>query len=64
MRGLRQRADVEVGRPDRRLLGVSGEPATVTDEPFTRADPVLAPLCRNTVLTAPAVGKRGAAVRF
>ena len=32
------------------MLGVFGEPIA-TDEPFTRADPVLAPLCRNTVLS-------------
>ena len=39
------------------MLGVSGEPGTITDEPFTRADPVLAPLCRNAVLTAPLSAK-------
>ena len=33
------------------MLGAFGDPIA-TDEPFTRADPVLAPLCRNTVLTA------------
>ena len=35
------------------MLGASGEPGTRVAEPFTRADPVLAPLCRHTVLTAP-----------
>ena len=35
------------------MLGVAGQPGTVVDEPFTRADPVHAKLCRNTVLTAP-----------
>ena len=35
------------------MLGAEGESCTSTEEPFTRADPVLAPLCRNTVLTAP-----------
>ena len=35
------------------VLGVSGRPSTVVDEPFTRADPVHAKLCRNTVLTSP-----------
>ena len=39
------------------MLGVSGEPGTITEEPFTRADPVLAPLCRNAVLTAPLSAK-------
>ena len=34
-------------------LGVAGQPSTVVDEPFTRADPAHAKLCRNTVLTAP-----------
>ena len=39
------------------MLGVSGDPGTITDEPFTRADPILAPLCRNAVLTAPLSAK-------
>ena len=39
------------------MLGVSAEPGTITEEPFTRADPVLAPLCRNAVLTAPLSAK-------
>ncbi|RDH75920.1 molybdopterin oxidoreductase [Mycolicibacterium moriokaense] len=39
------------------VLGVTGQPSTVADEPFTRADPVLAKLCRNTVLTAPLSSK-------
>jgi sulfite reductase (NADPH) flavoprotein alpha-component len=34
-------------------LGIVTEPRTDVEKPFTRADPVLAPLCRNTVLTAP-----------
>ena len=34
-------------------LGMAGQSTPVLDEPFTRADPVLAKLCRNTVLTAP-----------
>src|SRR5829696_8231485 len=38
-------------------LGVAGLPNTVADEPFTRADPVLAKLCRNSVLTAPMAAK-------
>ena len=33
-------------------------------EPFTRAKPVLAPLCRNVVLTAPTSAKRGTPVRL
>ena len=38
-------------------LGVAGQPSTVVDEPFTRADPAHAKLCRNTVLTAPLSSK-------
>ena len=38
-------------------LGIATTPRTGADEPFTRADPVLAPLCRNTVLTAPLSSK-------
>ena len=49
-----RRADVAVGRPGRRDCWASSGAARAptVDEPFTRADPVLAPLCRNTVLTA------------
>jgi sulfite reductase (NADPH) flavoprotein alpha-component len=39
------------------VLGVSEQPDTVVDEPFTRADPAHAKLCRNTVLTAPLSSK-------
>ena len=39
------------------VLGVSVEQSVTIDEPFTREDPVLAPLCRNTVLTAHASAK-------
>ena len=45
-------------------LGVPSSRTTAVDEPFTRADPAHAKLCRNTVLTAPLSLKRGAAVRF
>ncbi len=38
-------------------LGVAGRSDTVVDEPFTRADPVHAKLCRNAVLTAPLSAK-------
>jgi sulfite reductase (NADPH) flavoprotein alpha-component len=38
-------------------IGVAGRSDTVVDEPFTRADPVLAKLCRNSVLTAPLSAK-------
>ncbi|MDT5096824.1 MAG: sulfite reductase flavoprotein alpha-component [Mycobacterium sp.] len=38
-------------------LGEAAHPGTDEDEPFTRADPVLAKLCRNTVLTAPLSSK-------
>ncbi|MDX1886715.1 bifunctional nitrate reductase/sulfite reductase flavoprotein subunit alpha [Mycolicibacterium sp. 120270] len=38
-------------------LGVTGEADTVVDEPFTRAEPVMAKLCRNSVLTAPLSAK-------
>jgi sulfite reductase (NADPH) flavoprotein alpha-component len=39
------------------VLGVSEQPDAVVDEPFTRADPAHAKLCRNTVLTAPLSSK-------
>ena len=39
------------------MLGASGASETSVAEPFTRADPVLAPLCRNAVLTAPLSSK-------
>ncbi len=41
-----------MGRPGRRGAGRVRRTNQPLDEPFTRADPVLAPLCRNTVLTA------------
>jgi sulfite reductase (NADPH) flavoprotein alpha-component len=34
------------------LLGTSGDTTTTLVEPFTRAEPIVAPICRNTVLTA------------
>ncbi|MGH3676200.1 MAG: molybdopterin-dependent oxidoreductase [Mycobacterium sp.] len=34
------------------LLGTSGESRTAIAEPFTRAKPILAPLCRNIVMSA------------
>ncbi len=39
------------------VLGVTGEAGSAADEPFTRADPVHAKLCRNTVLSAPPSSK-------
>lgn len=45
-------------------LGVAGLPNTVADEPFTRADPVLAKLCRNSVLTAAKSAKEVRQVGF
>jgi sulfite reductase (NADPH) flavoprotein alpha-component len=39
------------------VLGVAGAAGTVVDEKFTRADPVLAKMCRNTVLSAPLSAK-------
>ena len=42
-----------MGRPGRRRCWACPANQSRIDEPFTRADPVLAPLCRNTVLTAP-----------
>ncbi len=38
------------------MLGAATEPGT-SEEPFTRDDPVLAALCRNTVLTGPMSSK-------
>ncbi len=35
------------------MLGVAGDSGARTEEPLSRAEPVLAPLCRNTELTAP-----------
>ena len=38
-------------------LGVAGMADSAVDEPFTRADPIDARLCRNTVLSAPLSSK-------
>ncbi|MGZ6780158.1 MAG: molybdopterin dinucleotide binding domain-containing protein, partial [Mycobacterium sp.] len=46
------------------VLGVAGAPNSTADEPFTRADPVLAKLCRNTVLTGPSSAKEVRQVGF